>query len=827
MPTDLALRAYLPSCSLLLIRPALQKWAAGLALLGLLACAAPTPARAQGSAADYERAQRVSGRYQNQVFRTQIEPNWLPGGRRFWYRVATEPRVFEFVLVDAETGKKTTYPKQDELIAALDPAERPDRKAGSHSDSVPRRSARTGAETFLHIENRGPGPVKLFWFDTAGQRQAYGEVAPNAEHQQHTFAGHVWLLVDGQGQELGLIEAQAGGRHILLEGKPLPRSPSARTPRGPAIRTSPRSPDDRWEAFVRNDNLWLRDRQSNEEHALSSDGSAEDRYQGPFYWSPDSRFLLVMQVRPPQQRQVQMIETAPSDQVQPRLKTINYLKPGDRVAEPRPRLFAATTRTAIPVADEPFANPWAIDQIRWAADSSRVTLRFNARGHQSLRLLALDTQGRVYTLIDESSKTFVDYAHKSWNAWLDDAQEILWMSERDGWNHIHVFDAATGQPKRQLTQGPWVVRRIERLDTERGQLWFWAMGVRPEQDPYHEHLCRVNLDGSGFVILTDGDGTHTARFSPDQRFLVATWSRVDQPPVTELRRADTGEKIAELERGDASRLLQLDWPMPERFVAKGRDGQTDIYGIIIKPSRFDPKKKYPVIEEIYAGPQGAFVPKDWSLQVRKLQLAELGFVVVQIDGMGTNWRSKAFHDVCWKNLADGGFPDRIAWLRAAAATRPWMDLERVGIFGGSAGGQNALAGLLHHGDFYRVGVADCGCHDNRMDKIWWNELWMGWPVDESYERSSNVTHAHKLQGKLLLIVGELDTNVDPASTLQVAAALVKANKDFDLLIMPGVGHGAAGHPYAQRRLRDFFVRHLHGVEPRHTSASNPSSGDRP
>jgi dipeptidyl aminopeptidase/acylaminoacyl peptidase len=473
----------------------------------------------------------------------------------------------------------------------------------------------------------------------------------------------------------------------------------------------------------------------------------------------------------------------------------------------------------VPVADDLFPNPWSIDHLRWSADSRRFTFRYNQRGHQVLRLIAVETNGQASTLIEESSKTFIDYAHKSWHAWHEQRGEILWMSERDGWNHVHVFDAATGRPKGQLTSGSWVVRRIERLDEAKGQLWFWAMGIRPEQDPYHQHLCRINLDGSGLVILTEGDGTHTVRFSPDGKYLVDTWSRVDQPPVTELRDAVTGRLIMELERGDACRLLQAGWQMPERFTAKGRDGKTDIFGIIIKPTNFDPAKKYPVIEEIYAGPQDAYVPKAWSLQTRFLQLAELGFIVVKIDGMGTNWRSKAFHDVCWKNLADGGFPDRVAWLRAAAATRPWLDLQRVGLIGGSAGGQNALAGLLHHGDFYRVAVADCGCHDNRMDKIWWNELWMGWPVDESYERNSNVTAAGKLKGKLLLIVGELDTNVDPASTMQVVAALVKANKDFDLLVMPGVGHGAAGHPYAQRRLRDFLVRHLHGVEPRHGGAS--------
>ena len=267
------------------------------------------------------------------------------------------------------------------------------------------------------------------------------------------------------------------------------------------------------------------------------------------------------------------------------------------------------------------------------------------------------------------------------------------------------------------------------------------------------------------------------------------------------------------ERADASTLNAAGWTTPERFTAKGRDGKTGIFGIIIKPSNFDPAKKYPVVEEIYAGPHGYFVPKEWGRESRQHALAELGFIVVQIDGMGTNWRSRAFHDVAWRNLKDAGFPDRIAWMRAAAATRPWMDLARVGIYGGSAGGQNALAGLLHHGDFYKAGVADCGCHDNRMDKIWWNEAWLG-EVGPWYAENSNVTHAAKLTGKLMLIVGELDTNVDPASTMQVVNALEKADKDFDLVVVTGSNHGAAESAYGSRRRADFLVRHLLGTEPR-------------
>jgi len=266
----------------------------------------------------------------------------------------------------------------------------------------------------------------------------------------------------------------------------------------------------------------------------------------------------------------------------------------------------------------------------------------------------------------------------------------------------------------------------------------------------------------------------------------------------------------EFERGDASALLAAGFRFPEVFVAKGRDGKTDIYGVIVRPTNFDPSKKYPVIENIYAGPQGSFVPKTFS--VNPQPLAELGFIVVQIDGMGTNNRSRAFHDVAYQNLADAGFPDRIAWHKAVAAKYPWYDTSRVGIYGTSAGGQNALGALLFHPEFYKAAVSNSGCHDNRMDKIWWNEQWMGWPLGPQYVESSNVDNAYRLQGDLLLVLGELDTNVDPASTLQVVNQLIKHNKKFDLLFVPGGGHGAGGQ-YGQHLLQDFFVHHLLKVEP--------------
>jgi dipeptidyl aminopeptidase/acylaminoacyl peptidase len=275
-----------------------------------------------------------------------------------------------------------------------------------------------------------------------------------------------------------------------------------------------------------------------------------------------------------------------------------------------------------------------------------------------------------------------------------------------------------------------------------------------------------------------------------------------------LRDGETGEQILTLVESDRHSLLTSGWNPPERFAAPGRDGNTMIYGIIIRPSDFDPAKEYPVVEYIYAGPHGFFTEKGFSTFELYREWADLGFVFVVLDGMGTNWRSKAFHNVCYKNLHDAGFPDRIAWIQAAAKARPWMDLSRVGIWGTSAGGQNAGAALLFHGDFYKVAAADTGCHDNRLDKLWWNELWMGWPVDEAYKASSNVTNAAKLQGKLLLVGGGMDDNVDPSSTLQFANALNKAGKDFAFLFIPDGEHACGHTALGQKKMRQFFRRHL-------------------
>jgi dipeptidyl-peptidase-4 len=633
--------------------------------------------------------------------------------------------------------------------------------------------------------------------------------------------------------EIILVDAEKGERRRITEdqiaelGKPSEKKednvPPRRRRRGE--RPHADSPDGKWTAFVKDHNLYVRERDSGKEFALSREGNADDSYEDGVFWSPDSNKIVALRTKKGQEHKVYLIESSPKDRLQPKLHSFDYLKPGDRIPLTKPHLFDVAVRKEIAVKDELFPNPWSVQDVRWSPDSRRFTFLYNQRGHQVLRVVAVAADsGIARAVIDERSKTFIDYNGKFFCRALDETNEIIWMSERDGWNHLYLYDAVAGRVKNQITKGNWVVRGVERVDEKARQIWFRAGGIYPGQDPYYVHFCRINFDGDGLTVLTDGDGTHTIAYSPDRRFLLDTYSRVDLAPVTELRRVADGNRICELERADASDLLKTGWKTPERFVSKGRDNETDIYGVIFRPTNLNVQKKYPVIEQIYAGPQGAFAPKSFRAFHYPQQLAELGFIVVQIDGMGTNYRSKAFHDVCWKNLGDAGFPDRIRWIKAAATKHPYLDVSRVGIYGGSAGGQNALGGVLFHPDFYKAASANCGCHDNRMDKIWWNELWMSWPIGPHYAEQSNVTNAHKLRGKLLLTVGEMDRNVDPASTMQVVNALVKAGKDFELLVVPGAGHGTPGG-YARRREQDFFVRHLLGVEPPNRNApSTPTGG---
>ena len=581
------------------------------------------------------------------------------------------------------------------------------------------------------------------------------------------------------------------------------------------------SPDKKWEAYIKDNNLYIspvqdkeQKEQPKEEIALSMDGSTNLRYDGwSILWSPDSRKLATVKIRDVQERRIPLLESSPATQRQPILQWRDYAKPGDVIPIHLPVLFDVETRKQIPVETSLYENQYYLYLTGWREDSRAFSFEFNQRGHQRYIIGEVNaTDGSVRHLIDEQVKTFI-YYYNNYRKDLNDGKELLWISERDGWRHLYLINGTNGEIKQQVTKGEWVVRQVDYVDEANRMVYFTASGFNKEEDPYNLHYCRIRLDGTGFEDMTPENGNHTVVFSADRQYFTDVYSRPDLPPVSQLKRTTDASVVTELQRCDIRALQAKGWIMPEVFSAKGRDGKTDIWGNIYRPMNFDSSKRYPVVEMIYAGPHDSHVDKDFKPANHLIsKLVELGFIVVSIDGMGTSNRSKAFHDVCWKNLKDAGFPDRIAWIKAAAAKYTYMDLDRVGIYGWSAGGQNAMAALLFHNDFYKVAVALCGCHDNRMDKIWWNEQWMGYPLDESYSASSNVDNAHLLKGKLLLINGELDDNVDPASTLQVVSALMKANKNFEQLYLPGKTHSLGG-PFEMHKMHDFFVKHLLNQEP--------------
>ena len=574
------------------------------------------------------------------------------------------------------------------------------------------------------------------------------------------------------------------------------------------------SPDQKRRAYIKNDNVFVSDADGKNERQLSYDGTLGEYYSAYISWSPDSRYVAVNKIRPvAEKRYVYYVESSPSSQLQPILHKQEYAKPGDELQRKWPCIFEVTTGRSVVPTNELFPNPYDIWGPEWSEDSKSITFTYNERGHKVLRVLEVNAEtGKVRTIVEETSKTFVNYS-RTYQQKIDDGKQLIWMSERDNWNHLYLYDIAKAKVVRQITKGEWVVRRVLKVDEEKGVIYFTASGMNKDEDPYLVHYYKIGIDGKNLVCLTPEMGNHSAQFNPSYTYLVDTYSRVDEAPVTVVRSVDDPDKKVEVAKADISELTANGWVAPEVFVAPGRDGKTPMWGIIQRPTNFDPSRKYPIIEYIYAGPGDAYTPKSFSsYNWYTTALAELGFIVVQLDAMGTSYRGKAFEEVCYKNLKDAGFPDRKAWIRAAAEKYPYMDADNVGIYGCSAGGQESTTAVLLHGDFYKAAYSACGCHDNRMDKIWWNEQWMGWPVDSSYVECSNVANAHLLERPLMLVVGECDDNVDPASTMQVVNALEKAGKDFELVVVPGAHH-TMGETFGEHKRYDFFVRNLLNVNP--------------
>ena len=764
---------------------------------------------AQGSdvRADYARAASIRERTQGLVVDVAEPPVWLEGVPKFWYRKSV-PGGNSFVLVDAVAASKAPAFDHARLAATLSTVAN-----GKYT------AVTLPFTTFQFVDNQQAIEFSVGGGGAPGRGGAAGggAAAPRWRCSLSTYECTRAPAATG-GPGAGRAGGQGRGGGGQGRGGGAGQGADAESP----VR---RAPDDSAEAMIRNFNVFVRPLPNGEAVALSTDGSEGNAYTlQSLRWSPDSKKIAVFKRRPGYSRQVHFIETSPTDQVQPKHSSIFYRKPGDEVDFDHPVIFNVATKQRFDGDASLYQNPYANSRMAWREDSRAITFEYNQRGHQLYRVVELDaTSGKTRTLIEETSKTFVEYSGKRIREDVLDGKEIVWASERDGWNHLYLYDGVTGAVKNQITKGQWVIRGVQRVDPEARQIWFSASGMNAGQDPYYVHFYRINFDGTGLTPLTKADGTHTVTFSTDRQYYVDSWSRVDLPPVAELHKTSDQSLVMPLEKGDMSALLKTGWRTPEVFVSKARDGKTDIWGIIIRPTNFDPSKKYPVIENIYAGPQGSFVPKAFSTQLGMQAQAEFGFIVVQVDGLGTSNRSKAFHDVAWKNLGDAGFPDRILWHKAIAAKYPYYDITRVGIYGTSAGGQNSTGAVLFHPEFYDVAVSSAGCHDNRMDKIWWNEQWMGWPIGPEYAASSNVDHAKNLEGHLLLYVGEMDTNVDPASTMQVVNALIRANKTFDLLVQPGANHGSGG-TYGERKRFDFFMKHLRGIDPPNWNAptTNPT-----
>ncbi|MCP4713403.1 MAG: prolyl oligopeptidase family serine peptidase [Planctomycetes bacterium] len=741
----------------------------------IIALLIPAVLSAQGARADYEKANSFRSLVSGKVYKAQIRPNWFDDNTKFWYRNDLADGAREFILIDAKAGDRRSAFNHRRLARSLARAA----NAEIAANKLP-------FDTINFIED---GDALEFEYQDSKWKcdlQTYQCIRTGDVQQQQISEQR-----GGQRQgQRGRQQGQRGGQ------------------RGTAQNLSP---DGKWETVIKDFNLYIKSAEGPEEFRLSHDGD-EGNYYSSITWAPDSKKLVAYRTSPGDHKEVYLIQSSPPDGGRAQLRTRSYDLPGDDFDTRQMSLFFVDTKEQIKVDTEPIDFGRA-PRLRWNQDNDRFTFERTERGHQRFRIVGVNAEnGKTRNIVDEKEDTFIDGWKRGKIQYLEQTNELIWATEKDGWNHLYLVNTRTGRVKNQITKGQWLVRGVDRVDEDKRQIWFQAGGLDSDQDPYLVHYCRINFDGTELVDMTPGDGQHSIQYSPDQKYLIDTHSRVDLPPIHQLRRVADGSLVCELDQADISDLLDTGWVMPEVFSAKARDGETDIWGIICRPIDYDENKDYPVIEYIYAGPHSSFVPKTFTANRSMQALAELGFIVVQCDGMGTSNRSKAFHDVCWQNIKDAGFPDRILWMEAAAKKYPYMDVSRVGIYGTSAGGQNAMGAVLFHPEFYKVAVANCGCHDNRMDKASWNEQWMGYPVGPHYAESSNIDNAHLLQGKLFLIVGELDTNVPPESTLRVVDALIKAKKDFDLLFVPNGGHGAGGS-YGERRKRDFFVKHLLGIEP--------------
>ncbi len=756
---------------------------------------------------DYARAEKfLPQNIGKLVSRLQIVPNWTGKGDCFWYRVDTRQGK-EFMFVDPEAGLH--------------------QKAFDHAKLASQLSRATKrAYTHTHLP-----------FD--GFRYTDSSLSAIAFEVDKTC----W--------------------QFHLENSELTRCPSGDTSSADssAETAEVRSPDDKWAAFVKDYNLHIRCISTGKEVQITFDGEEKYHYAAPFenpligaglmkresagyfmkpavVWSPDSKRILTYKIDHRYAGECYLVQSCPFDgSKRPKLHRYVYPLPGnENVPKAEPVIInlapdanddrgskngpGSSEVTQVKVKMDPVQQLYYGAPRCWThwstGDDQRIYLMRRERGYTVKRLYAIDPQtGDTQILIEEESPTAIE--HYTPQA-VDDGKLVIWHSEQDGWAHLYLYDGLTGEIKNQITSGPWVVRGIDHVDELGRTIYFSASGLEEGRNPYYRHLYRVNFDGTGLQLLTPEDAEHEITFAPSGRYFVDRYSRADLAPVTVLRDTNGG-LVAELEKADLGLLSETGWSFPERFCVKARDGSTDIYGMIVRPSNFDPNKNYPVIEANYSGPQtirtpSAFADSEGSRQFWQDQaIAELGFIVITVDGLGMAFRSKAFQDYSYKNLGDAGMPDHVAAFRQLAVRYPYMDLSRVGIYGGSAGGYGAARAILEHPDFFKVAVVWAGNHDHRTDKASWIERYMGLPVGPHYEEQANPHLASNLKGKMFIMHGEMDENVPPAASLQLVDALIKANKDFDFLILPNGRHADGYHPYITRKRWDYFVEHLLGATP--------------
>jgi dipeptidyl aminopeptidase/acylaminoacyl peptidase len=645
-----------------------------------------------------------------------------------------------------------------------------------------------------------------------------------------------------KGSEAFIVNAADGAKGVC--DLPACRASATGSGRGGGPpRLDVRSPDGKRTAFIRDWNLWIRDVASGKETALTRDGAKDFGYATDnagwtrsdrpiLVWSPDSKKIATFQQDQRRVGEMYLVETTAGH---PTLQAWKYPLPGDETVTMIHRVVVdadsgKVVRFQMPpdqhrstLCDDVACRGGEWGDVQWSADGSTVAFVSTARDHRREQLRVADaSSGSIREVLEEKAETFFESGNGAINwRYLPGSSEAIWFSERDNWGHLYLYDVKSGREKHPITSGDWNVTQLLRVDEKSHMLYFVGVGREPGRDPYFRHLYRVGMDGRNVQLLTPEDGDHDVSMSPSGRYFVDTFSKPDVPPVTQLRDAEGG-LIATIETADISKLVATGWQPPVPITVKARDGQTDLYGLMYRPTTLDTAKKYPIVNHIYPGPQtGSVGSRTFSAARGDAQaLAELGFVVVEIDGMGTPWRSKKFHEAYYGNMGDNTLPDQVAGMKDLAARFPWIDLDRAGIYGHSGGGYATADAMFRYPDFFKVGISEAGNHDNRVYEDDWAEKWQGLLEKKpdgttNYDNQANQLVAKNLKGKLLLAHGTLDANVPPNNTLLVVDELIKANKDFDLLMLPNRGHGFGNEPYMVRRRWDYFVRYLLGAEPPH------------